>query len=68
MILKNISELCGKRGISIAKLEKNVGIGNGTIGRWQKTSPTVDNLKKVADYFGVTVDDLIADKTQTPTN
>ena len=61
MILKNISNLCAKNCIRIAKLEKTVGIGNGTIGRWEKTSPTVDNLKKVADYFGVTVNDLLAD-------
>lgn len=59
MILKNISCLCIKHGISIARLEKTVGIGNGTIGRWEKTSPTVDNLKKVADYFGVSVDELL---------
>lgn len=61
MILKNITNLCAKNSISIAKLEKTVGIGNGTIGRWEKTSPTVDNLKKVADYFGVTVNDLLED-------
>lgn len=67
MILNNISKLCDKHSISIAKLEKTVGIGNGTIGRWQKTSPTVDNLKKVADYFGVTVDDLLTDTHDVPT-
>ena len=60
MIYGNIAQLCKKNGISIAKLEKELGIGNGTIGRWEKSSPTIDNLKKVADYFGVTVDGLIA--------
>ena len=60
MIYKNIVFLCKKKGISIAKLEKEAGIGNGTIGRWEKSSPNVDNLKKVADYFGVTLDSLIA--------
>lgn len=61
MIYKNIVSLCGKAGISIAKLEKEVGIGNGTIARWEKSSPTVENLKKVADHFGVSVDALISD-------
>ena len=59
MLLENIIRLCKKRGISIAKLEREVGIGNGTIGKWGKSSPTVDSLKKVADHFGVSVDALL---------
>lgn len=59
MILENITKLCKKKGISIAKLEKECGIGNGTIGCWDNSSPTVSKLKAVADHFGVTVDDLI---------
>ena len=65
MIVKNISTLCKENKISIARLEKELGIGNGTIGRWEKSSPTVENLKKVADYFGVTVNDLIS-QTSSP--
>lgn len=60
MIYKNIVKLCKDRGISIAKLEQKTGLGNGTIGKWVKKSPNVDNVKKVADFFGVTVDSLMA--------
>lgn len=60
MIYTKVAQLCKQRGISIAKLEKEVGIGNGTIGRWEKSSPTVESIKKVADYFGVSVDSLIS--------
>ena len=59
MIYENIAALCKKTGISIARLEIETGIGNGTIGRWKKSSPNVDNVKKVADFFGVTVDSLL---------
>ena len=59
MIYKNILALCKRAGISVAKLERETGIGNGTIGRWEKSTPNVDNAKKVADYFGVTVDSLL---------
>ena len=59
MIVKNISALCKKENISIARLEKELGLGNATISRWSRSSPTVENLKKVADYFGVTVDQLL---------
>lgn len=61
MILKNVIKLCGERGISISKLEKTLGFGNATIRGWENSSPTIDKLKKVADYFGVSVETLIAD-------
>lgn len=61
MILSKVLELCKKNGISVAKLEREIGIGNGTVSKWATSSPTVDNAKKVADYFGVTVDDLITE-------
>lgn len=60
MVLGNITKLCKEKKISIAKLERDTGISNGTIGRWEKSSPTVENLKKVADYFGCTIDELIS--------
>ena len=59
MIYQNILRLCKDKSISIAKLERETGLGNGTIGRWEKSSPNVDNVKKIADYFGVTVDSLL---------
>ena len=59
MILANIKRLCAENHISIAELEKRVGLGNGVIARWGKGSPRLDLAKKVADYFGVTVDDLL---------
>ena len=52
MILKKIEDLCRKNNISIAKLEIECGIGNATIRGWDTSSPKVENLKKVADYFG----------------
>lgn len=61
MIYKNVAELCKKNGISISMLEKAVKLGNGTIGRWRESSPSIGNLKAVADYFGVSVDALISD-------
>lgn len=52
----NVKKICSEQGISICALEREVGIGNGTISRWNESNPTVDKLKKVADYFGVSMD------------
>ena len=46
MILKKIEALCQEKGINISKLEKECGIGNGTIRGWEKSSPRADNLKR----------------------
>lgn len=56
MILKKILKLAEKNNISISCLEKTLSFGNGTIKKWGESSPSVDKLKKVADYFGVSVD------------
>ena len=61
LILDNIQKLCKERGISVARLERELAFGNATIRGWGSSSPNVDNLKKVADFFGVTVDSLISD-------
>lgn len=61
MIFTKISNLCRNRGISIARLEREMGFGNATIRGWVTSSPTVEKLKAVADYFGVTVDELLED-------
>lgn len=62
MIYTNISNLCRTNGISIARLERETGLGNATIRGWANSSPTVEKLKAVADYFGVTVDELISEQ------
>lgn len=67
MILENICKLCQARGISIARLEKVLGLGNATIRNWGTSSPSVEKLKKVADFFGTTVDALLQDDS-TATN
>lgn len=51
-----IKDLCDKKGISITTLEKEVGLSNGSIGKWKESTPKVDSLKLVADYFKKTVD------------
>ena len=55
VIFTKIIRLCEKRGISIARLEKECGLGNATIRGWDKSDPRTENLNKVADYFGVDI-------------
>ena len=59
MIYTNILAICKKWGIPISKLEKDCGIGNGVVRRWDSGSADVWLVKAAADYLGVTVDDLL---------
>lgn len=60
-MLEEIKSLCAERGISICELEKACGLGTRTVYRWGKTSsPSIDKVKKVADYLGVSVDSLVS--------
>lgn len=56
MILKRVEALCKKKGVSISRLEKDCNIGNATVKKWNESAPRVDTLKKVADYFGVSIE------------
>ena len=56
-----IKFLCESKGISVTELERQAGIGQGSIGKWRtdQTSPTLTSLQKISDYFGVKLDELI---------
>ena len=59
LLYANIVELCKEKGIPIARLEKECGLGNATVKGWETGNPRVDTLKAVADYFGVSIDYLL---------
>lgn len=59
MLFDTISLLCKEKNVSIARLEKECGLGNATIRGWKDSSPNLVNLKKVADYLKVDINQLI---------
>lgn len=59
MLYDKIFSLCKKRNISISRLEKDCGLGNATIRGWRTSTPNSANLKKVADYLGVPIGELL---------
>lgn len=61
-MVSKIRELCKKNKTSIAALERQLGFGNGVIGRWDKSIPNYDRLSAVADALGVTVSELTGDE------
>lgn len=54
-----IKALCDKEHITIAQLEKEVGLSNGVIGKWRTSMPRADVLLAIAERLGVTIEYLI---------
>lgn len=58
-LVKRIKTLCDSKKTNFAELEREIGISNGQIRRWNDSSPKAENIQKVADYFNVSVDYLL---------
>lgn len=66
MALKErIKELANAKGISLPVLESELGFGNGTIVKWDKSTPNAEKLNAVAKYFGVSMDYLLNGNSET---
>lgn len=59
MYYDTIKRICDDKGISIRALEMKAGIGNGIVGKWKKSDPSMSNLKKVAEALDVPVSVII---------
>lgn len=60
ILYMRIKELCKKTDITIAELERTLGFGNSSIKKWENTSsPSVDKIDKIAEYFNVSIDYLL---------
>jgi transcriptional regulator with XRE-family HTH domain len=57
-MLKQIRKLCKEKKISIAKMERDLGFARGYIYKLGVSIPTISNAKKIADYLGITIDDM----------
>ena len=61
-IYERIESLRKSKGLSQGKLEKQLGFSNGSISKWKNSTPKVERLKKLADFFGVSVEYLMTGK------
>lgn len=61
-------QLLQKYGVSTYKVSKETGIAQSVFSSWKNgiSTPKQDKMKKIADYFGVTVDYLMTGKEEVP--
>lgn len=58
------SQLLQKFGVTAYKVSKATGISQSSLSDWKlgKVTPKTENMKKIADYFGVSVEYLMTGK------
>lgn len=56
--------LCNKKGVTPTGAARDNGISQSVVGMWKKRGsvPKYETLKKLANYFNVTVDQLVAER------
>lgn len=61
-------QLLQKHGVSTYRVSKDTGIAQSVFSSWKNgiSTPKQDKMKKIADYFGVTVDYLMTGKDEKP--
>lgn len=64
-LVDRISQIAKEKGLTFKALEREVGLGNGTIKRWEVQSPRLDGLIKVAEYLQVSLDTLVYGDSRT---
>ena len=57
-----------KNGLSLLDLEKATGISNQNLSRWErgKSLPSIDFCVKLADFYEISVDELIGRDSYVP--
>ena len=58
-IYDKILELCKSKGIDKTTLEKECGFSQNSINKWKNSTPSVDRIIKVANYFNISTDYLL---------
>lgn len=59
-------QLCSEKGVTPYRVCKETGLTTSTISNWKagRYTPKHDKLKRIADYFGVSVQFLITGKEE----
>ncbi len=63
-LFEKVEDLCIRNNTNISAMARKADIERQTIFFWKdrNADPRLSTLKKIADFFGVTVDSLLPDK------
>lgn len=61
MLIDNINRVCESKGTTLTAVLRQTGFSTGSTGNWKtgKTNPRLDILVAIANYLGVSIDELV---------
>jgi len=60
VLYTRVKQLCDERGLSVTRLESELGFSTSTIQKWKTSSvPNAASIIKIAQYFNVSTDYLL---------
>ena len=62
-MVDRLEALCIQRKTNFSKLEKNLGFANGSLKKSDPAKIGADRVKKLADYFGVSMEYIMTGET-----
>jgi transcriptional regulator with XRE-family HTH domain len=64
MFFKKIEKLCLNKGITVTDLVLSIGLSGSNVTYWKNGSiPRGKTLKKIADYFDISIDSLVSNES-----
>lgn len=70
MFYDKFVKICNSRGISPSKAAIEAGLSKSTVTKWKSTpdaEPTGAAIKKITEYFGITIAELMGETEKAPT-
>ena len=67
MFYDRFVQICAERGISPSRAAIEAGLSKSTVSKWKNTpeaEPTGAALKKLSDFFGVSISELLGEETK----
>ena len=64
-LVDRIKQLSEEKGLNIKQLEVSLGFANGSIRRWDQSSPSADKLYKIANFLNTTCEYLLTGKKES---
>lgn len=64
-MIESIRALCKSKDITPTKLEEELGFSQGLISRWKDKNPNIDKIVDIADYFHVSLDEVVGYRQNT---
>lgn len=66
MLYEKIRKLCKEKGVTVTEVERELGFGRGSLSKIDKHKPSNEKIKALADYFGISQDELTGVQTYAP--